>query len=109
MLTHTGHKVSELLNDLHKYSHSAHELKAGENGKREVVEKMREYAHQKGYETIELDGVRMEFENGWALVRFSNTSPNLTIILEADNDEYLAEIEDEILTKVKQYISEVKE
>jgi phosphomannomutase len=51
----------------------------------------------------------MEFENGWALVRFSNTSPNLTIILEADNEEYLAKIEDEILTKVKQYISEVKE
>ncbi len=109
MLTHTGYKVGELLDNLHKYAHSAFELKAGENGKREVVEKMREYAHQKGYETIELDGVRMEFENGWALVRFSNTSPNLTIILEADNEEYLAKIEDEILTKVKQYISEVKE
>ena len=109
MLTHTNVSASELLNSLHKYAHSAYELKAGENGKREVVEKMRNYAHDKGYETIELDGVRMEFDTGWALVRFSNTSPNLTIILEADDKESLARIEEEILTKVKEYISEVKE
>ena len=109
MLTHTGYKVSELLNSIKKYSHSAYELKAGEFGKREVVEKMRAYASSKGYETIELDGVRMEFEKGWALVRFSNTSPNLTIILEANDDASLKAIEDEILTKVKEYIDEVKE
>jgi phosphomannomutase/phosphoglucomutase len=70
---------------------------------------MRKYASSKGYETIELDGVRMEFEKGWALVRFSNTSPNLTVIIEANDDDSLKAIEDEILTKVKQYIEEVKE
>ena len=109
MLTHTKKKPSELLQSLHKYAHSAYELKAGENGKKEVVEKIREYAHLKGYETIELDGVRMEFDDGWALVRYSNTSPNLTIILEADDNNSLTKIEDEILTLVKQYINEVKE
>lgn len=109
MLTNCGVSASELLNSLHKYAHGAYELRAGENGKREVVEKIREYAHNKGYETIELDGVRMEFTNGWALVRFSNTSPNLTVILEADDENALISIEDEILTKVKEYISQVKE
>jgi phosphomannomutase len=109
MRSKTDLKVSEILASIDKYATSAYEIKAGENGKREVVERIKEYAHSRGYETIELDGVRMEFDLGWSLVRFSNTSPNVTVFFEANNKENLVKIEDEIFTLVKQYISEAKE
>lgn len=32
-----------------------------------------------------LDGLRVEFANGWGLIRASNTSPSLTLRFEADN------------------------
>ena len=109
MLTHVDTKVSDLLNSIEKYQNSAYEIKAGEKGKREVVEKMKNYAHEKGYQTVELDGVRMEFDNGWALARFSNTSPNVTIFFEGNDKESLDKIEKEIYSKVQEYIAEVKE
>ena len=106
MLTKQDKTVSELLNSIDKYHTSAYEIKAGETGKRVVVERMKEYAHNKNYKTIELDGVRMEFDRGWSLVRFSNTSPNVTIFFEADTKENLVALEDEIFTLAKQYIQE---
>ena len=39
-----------------------------------------------------LDGVRAELADGWALVRSSNTSPSLTLRLEADSDAALERI-----------------
>lgn len=43
-------------------------------------------------ERITIDGLRLEFEHGWGLIRPSNTSPYLIIRFEADNADYLEEI-----------------
>jgi phosphomannomutase/phosphoglucomutase len=42
---------------------------------------------------VSLDGLRVEFGDGWGLVRASNTSPALTFRFEADDDEALARIQ----------------
>jgi phosphomannomutase len=42
---------------------------------------------------ITLDGLRVEFEQGWGLVRASNTTPSLVLRFEADNERALAEIQ----------------
>ena len=73
------------------------------------MQKAIEYAHSKGYKSIELDGIRMEFEHGWALIRFSNTGPNLTIRYEGDSEESLKKIQDELDTLVNSWLKEVKE
>jgi phosphomannomutase/phosphoglucomutase len=39
-----------------------------------------------------LDGVRVDYDNGWGLVRASNTSPKLTLRFEADSEEDLSQI-----------------
>lgn len=41
-----------------------------------------------------LDGLRVEFPEGWGLVRASNTSPALTLRFEAESDEKLLEIQE---------------
>ncbi len=43
-------------------------------------------------ECITLDGLRVEFENGWGLVRASNTSPALLLRFEAETEEMLERI-----------------
>lgn len=45
------------------------------------------------YEVITIDGVRVEFEDGWGLVRASNTQPALVLRFEAESEERLTEIE----------------
>ncbi|HRZ23634.1 MAG TPA: phosphomannomutase/phosphoglucomutase [Candidatus Contendobacter sp.] len=43
---------------------------------------------------ITLDGLRVEFPQGWGLVRASNTTPSLVLRFEADDPAALAEIQD---------------
>jgi phosphomannomutase/phosphoglucomutase len=45
---------------------------------------------EKGFDIIDVDGVRVLFENGWGLIRASNTQPALVMRFEADNEENLA-------------------
>jgi len=43
----------------------------------------------KDYETCTIDGIRVNLENGWALVRASNTTPCLTLRFEANDQTSL--------------------
>lgn len=47
---------------------------------------------RKDYDVIDVDGARVEFGDGWGLVRASNTEPNLVVRFEAKTEERLAEI-----------------
>jgi phosphomannomutase/phosphoglucomutase len=47
-----------------------------------------------------IDGVRVDYENCWGLVRASNTTPCLVLRFEADDDEVLLEIK----TKFKEWL-----
>jgi phosphomannomutase/phosphoglucomutase len=48
-----------------------------------------------GGKIITLDGLRVEFPDGWGLVRPSNTTPSLVMRFEADDAEALRRIQDE--------------
>ena len=72
-----------------------------------VVEKVK--AHFRPlYDTIELDGARVDFPHGWGLVRASNTQPVLVTRFEADSAEALAAIREEMETPLKKWIEEAK-
>ena len=57
----------------------------------EVVRRAAEY-FRKHYQTIDIDGVRVKFGDGWGLVRASNTQPALVVRFEASSDARLNEI-----------------
>lgn len=50
-------------------------------------------------EIITVDGIRVIFENGWGLVRASNTTPKLVTRFEADNEEN-AKVYENVLMKL---------
>ncbi|MCX6600950.1 MAG: phosphomannomutase/phosphoglucomutase [bacterium] len=60
-----------------------------------LVEKVKNTFKKKGYETFDLDGVRVRFPDGWGLARASNTQPTLVLRFEANSPEALAHIETE--------------
>jgi len=55
----------------------------------DVVEKCRAYFSER-YKIIDIDGVRILFEDGWGLIRASNTQPALVLRFEASTPEILA-------------------
>jgi len=59
------------------------------------------------HETVDVDGVRVPFENGWGLVRASNTQPVLVMRFEATSEELLDKYRQEIESTVEQAKKEV--
>ena len=49
-----------------------------------------------------MDGIRVDYTNGWGLLRASNTSPALTARFEADSEEDLESIKEEFRTRIRQ-------
>ena len=47
-----------------------------------------------------IDGLRVDYADGWGLVRASNTTPSLVMRFEADNNEALARIQGEFKAAV---------
>jgi phosphomannomutase / phosphoglucomutase len=67
-----------------------------------VVQAIKDYFSSK-YEVISIDGARIVFPNGWALVRASNTTPSLTLRFEADTQEGLDHIKSIIYNKLREF------
>lgn len=88
--------VHDWLNGINPYF-STEELKfkTTDNKKFKIINKIKEYADKQNYTYIDIDGIRVEFEDGWALVRASNTGPNITARFEARTQQRLEEIQKE--------------
>ncbi|MDX2164041.1 MAG: phosphomannomutase/phosphoglucomutase [Gammaproteobacteria bacterium] len=57
-----------------------------------VINGLKKSAQFKHEKIIDIDGVRVEFKNGWGLVRGSNTTPHLVVRFEADDAQQLEKI-----------------
>ena len=66
-------------------------LAEGENAA--LVQALRERGHFEGAEIITVDGLRVEYPDGFGLVRASNTTPVLVLRFEADDVAALARIQ----------------
>ncbi len=69
-----------------------------------IIDEFKKISNFKDCKIIEIDGIRVEFDNGWGLLRASNTSPVLVLRFEADSSNSLNYIKDrfkEILSKIE--------
>jgi phosphomannomutase/phosphoglucomutase len=96
ILASTGKTISELLSDVPKtYATPEIRVPCPDDEKFRIVEDVTEYFRER-YQIIDIDGVRVLFENGWGLVRASNTQPVLVLRFEALSPERLSEIRSEV-------------
>ena len=83
-------------------------VKTTEERKFKIVKEFKALADFPESTKIELDGIRLEFERGWGLIRASNTTPNLVLRFEADTKQNLESIKNKfrkILTKIEPNLS----
>lgn len=94
-------KCSKLLDGYNKY-YNTPEIKVAttDQKKWDIVNQVKNYVINKQYKFIDIDGVRVTFEDGWALIRCSNTGPNITMRFEATTKERLEIIKNEFETLV---------
>ena len=106
VLSHTDKPLSSLLDGINKY-YSTPELKVkvDDNEKFKIIDKIIEYSKNKGYNTITIDGCKAKFKDGFALVRASNTGPNITMRFEATTEARLNELKEEFEKVLNKYIN----
>ena len=67
----------------------------------QVVSRVAQQFRKRG-DIVDVDGVRVPFENGWGLVRASNTQPVLVMRFEATSEDLLKKYQDEMEDAVKE-------
>jgi phosphomannomutase/phosphoglucomutase len=72
----------------------------------DVVKRAQDYFREK-YDIIDVDGVRITFDDGWGLVRASNTQPVLVLRFEAESEKRLEEIRAIIEGPLDDWINEM--
>jgi phosphomannomutase/phosphoglucomutase len=96
IVSRSGGSLSGLLTDIPTLA-STPEIRVDCDDERkfELVGKAVHHFQQR-YEVNDVDGARIKMEGGWALIRSSNTQPILVLRFEAQDEERLGAIRDEI-------------
>jgi phosphomannomutase/phosphoglucomutase len=97
-----GRGIGELLSDLPPTCATPEiRVDCPDEEKFKIAGKLADYFRSR-YDVTEIDGVRVNFENGWGLVRASNTQPALVLRFEATDEAGLNEIRSLFESKLKE-------
>ena len=101
-------KVSEMLADVPKVAATPEiRVDCPDSQKFKIVGELTD-KFRKEYEVIDVDGVRIKFDNGWALIRASNTQPVIVFRFEANNADQLDKITSLVRKAMGKYEPTVK-
>jgi phosphomannomutase / phosphoglucomutase len=107
ILANTGKKLSNLLADVPKtYNTPEIRVDCPDDRKFEIVKKLTD-TFRKTHEVIDIDGARILFDDGWGLVRASNTQPALVLRFEALSEKRLTEIRTQVETTLEKVKREI--
>jgi len=105
ILSKTDVPLSQMLADLPKlYSTPELRMYCPDETKFQVVQQIAEY-FSRDHEVITIDGARIKFENGWGLVRPSNTQAILVLRFEADSEIGLTSMRAKVESQVAKLVA----
>lgn len=108
IIANTGKTIPELLKDLPSaYNTPEIRIDTTEEKKQLIVQKVKEKFMSAGQTNVKvnlIDGIRISFEDGWALARASNTQPVLVVRFESSTKDGLKRIQDSIMDVVNKYL-----
>ena len=104
ILSHTDKPLSALLSDVpHYFATPEVRVHCDDTVKFDVVAQVVEHFKRSGYQVIDVDGARVVTDDGWALVRASNTEPALILRAEGKTPEGLKRLHQLITDALKPY------
>jgi phosphomannomutase/phosphoglucomutase len=96
ILSHSGVPLHEMLADVPEtFATPEIRVECDDAEKFGLVERVVEH-YASTHELVDIDGARIQFPGGWALVRASNTQPVLVLRFEADSESRLEGIRGEV-------------
>lgn len=104
ILSESHKTLSELVAELPLYPATPeYRVDCPEEKKFPLVEELVDYFRKKCERVIDIDGIRGYIEDGWFLIRASNTQPKISIRCEAKSKEGLEKIKKMVKAKLDEY------
>ncbi len=105
ILSHNTIPLNEMLSDVPEtFATPEIRVDCSDETKFNIVDHVKEY-FKKHHDVIDIDGARILFDQGWGLVRASNTQPVLVLRFEANTTKHLEEIRNQVLDVVNRYLT----
>ena len=107
IISNSDKSISDLIAVLPK-SFSTPELNilVADETKFDIVESFTKDCSLKG-EKITIDGLRINFDNGWGLIRASNTTPKLVLRFEGDSLKDMEEIKSKFISELSRICPDI--
>ena len=84
-------------------------IPVAENEKFELMQTLLSACQFSGAQIISVDGLRAEYPKGWGLIRASNTSANLTLRFEGDDDASLEQVKKTFRRELSPFINQIED
>ncbi|HAA83820.1 MAG: Phosphoglucomutase/phosphomannomutase alpha/beta/alpha domain III [Thermodesulfobacterium commune] len=108
ILSQTEQPLSEILKELPvMYATPEIRVECPDEVKFKVVERLVAKFKQEGLNVVDIDGARVEFPEGWALVRASNTQPVLVLRFEAETEGFLETLKQKVYQALDEVLKEI--
>ena len=97
-------KLSEVISDIPKYPQKEFGVVVPDTKKFEIMSKIKMFVSD-SYENVDFtDGVKILYKDGWALIRPSNTSAKLRVMIEGNTDETVERIEKDVRSNLEGFL-----
>jgi len=98
--------LGELVGELPLYPAVREEIDCPDDIKFNVIKQLTNQLTSEFENTSLLDGIRVNLDDGWVLIRSSNTSPIIRLTAEADNQTSLNSIKKDFIQRLQKIINE---
>ncbi|MDY6769705.1 MAG: phosphomannomutase/phosphoglucomutase [Candidatus Nanohaloarchaea archaeon] len=96
--------LSDAVDDLPTYERDRIAFDAAHDIKFDVVDRLQQELSQEYGDTDTTDGIRVDQEEGWILIRASNTSPVIRLTVEAETEEDFERLKEEFAGRLQDAI-----
>ncbi|MEM7819517.1 MAG: hypothetical protein QXD48_01670 [Candidatus Aenigmatarchaeota archaeon] len=104
VLSNTNKKLSEIADEVKPYPFERINFNVDDRKKFKIIEKLI-VRFKKEYKNVNtMDGIRIDFDNGFILIRASNTSPIIRLTVEGNTEKDFIELKNKFMEIIKNEI-----
>ena len=107
ILAKSNRSIAEIFGDFpESFSTPELNITVTDENKFEIIDRFMANSDIDG-DKILIDGLRVNFNDGWGLLRASNTTPKLVLRFEGDTDESMNRIQNEFISELSRICPEI--
>jgi phosphomannomutase len=100
--------LHDLMMETPSYPTRKEEIECADEIKFDVIQQLKQELLKEYEQVNTMDGVRVDFKDGWVLIRASNTSPIIRLTVEADTTAILQDLSTRFMKKTQEMIQQAK-